>query len=114
VADLVLISSIAGRRVDAGSAVYNLTKHGVGAFAESLRQEVTQRYVRVSVVEPGVVATELTSHLAPELRARAAERWRDVTILEADDVADAIEYIVTRPRHVAVNELMVRPSESVF
>ncbi|WP_405865678.1 SDR family NAD(P)-dependent oxidoreductase [Streptomyces sp. NBC_00005] len=114
VADLVLVSSIAGRRADAGSAVYNLTKHGVGAFAEALRQEVTQRHVRVSVVEPGPVTTELTSHLSPELRARADERWRDVTVLEADDIADAIEYIVTRPRHVAVNELVVRPSESVF
>jgi NADP-dependent 3-hydroxy acid dehydrogenase YdfG len=109
VADMVNISSVAGRVVRSGSSVYNLTKHGVGAFSESLRQEVTKRYVRVSLVEPGATATELASHNRPEilesLRGQFGQR------MEAEDIADAIAYIVTRPRHVAVNEMLIRPTE---
>ena len=67
VADLVNISSVAGRRARSGSAVYNATKHGVGAFSEALRQEVTERHVRVSLVEPGAVTTELGPHNRPEV-----------------------------------------------
>jgi NADP-dependent 3-hydroxy acid dehydrogenase YdfG len=111
VADLVNISSVAGRRANAGAAVYNLTKHGVGAFSEALRQEVTQRHVRVSVVEPGAVATELTDHLRPEIKEVAAQRFAGVETLEAEDIADAIAYIVTRERRVAINELLIRPTE---
>jgi len=109
VADMVNISSVAGRVARSGSGVYNLTKHGVGAFSESLRQEVTGRYVRVSVVEPGATATELAGHNRPEIlemiRARPERR------MEAADIADAIMYIVTRPRRVAVNEMLIRPTE---
>jgi NADP-dependent 3-hydroxy acid dehydrogenase YdfG len=111
VADLVTISSVAGRVARAGSGVYNLTKHGVGAFSESLRQEVTRRHVRVSLVEPGAVTTELVSHLREEVRAAQAQRLADVERLEAGDIADAISYIVTRPRRVAVNEILIRPTE---
>jgi NADP-dependent 3-hydroxy acid dehydrogenase YdfG len=111
VADLVNISSVAGRVPRLGSGVYNLTKHGVGAFSESLRQEVTQRHVRVSLVEPGAVSTELASHNRPEIQQVMAKRFGDIERLHADDIADAISYIVTRPRHVAINELLVRPTE---
>jgi NADP-dependent 3-hydroxy acid dehydrogenase YdfG len=111
VADLVNISSVAGRAARRGSGVYNLTKFGVGAFSESLRQEVTGRHVRVSLVEPGAVATELTTHLRPEIREQTEQRFANVERLEADDIADAITYIVTRPRRVAINELLVRPTE---
>jgi NADP-dependent 3-hydroxy acid dehydrogenase YdfG len=111
VADLVNISSAAGRVARSGAAVYNLTKFGVGAFSEALRQEVTRRHLRVSLVEPGAVATELTSHLRPEVRALSAERFADVERMEAGDIADAIGYIVTRPRRVAINELLIRPTE---
>lgn len=112
VADLVNISSTAGRIARAGGAVYNLTKFGVGAFSEALRQEVTRRHVRVSLVEPGVVKTELQSHLRPEVREQLMKRFENVgDWLQADDIADAIEYIVTRPRHVAINEMLVRPTE---
>ena len=111
VADLVNISSVAGRRATAGSAVYNLTKFGVGAFSEALRQELAARHVRVSLVEPGAVATELSSHLRPEIREQAMERFRGVERLEAEDIADAIAYIVTRPRRMAVNEMLVRPTQ---
>jgi NADP-dependent 3-hydroxy acid dehydrogenase YdfG len=111
VSDLVNISSVAGRVARLGSGVYNLTKHGVGAFSESLRQEVTGRHVRVSLVEPGAVSTELASHVRPEVWAQAAKRFADIERLEADDIADAVTYIVTRPRHVAINELLIRPTE---
>lgn len=111
VADLVNISSVAGRAPRRGSGVYNLTKFGVGAFSESLRQEITTRHVRVALVEPGATSTELTSHLRPEIREQSRQRFAGVVRLEAEDIADAIAYIVTRPRHVAINELLVRPTE---
>jgi NADP-dependent 3-hydroxy acid dehydrogenase YdfG len=111
VADVVNVSSVAGRQVRLGSGVYNATKHGVGAFSESLRQEVTQRHLRVSLVEPGAVDTELASHNRPEVQEQMAKRFGNVERLHADDIADAISYIVTRPRHVAINEILVRPTD---
>jgi NADP-dependent 3-hydroxy acid dehydrogenase YdfG len=111
VADVVLISSVAGRVARNGSGVYNATKHAVGAFGEALRQEVTQRHVRVSLVEPGAVATELAGHNRPEVQATLRERFASMERLEADDIADAIGYIVTRPRRMAVNEVLIRPTE---
>ena len=76
VADLVITSSVAGRRVRQGSGVYNASKHAVGAFAEALRMEVTQRHVRVSLIEPGAVATELASHNRPEVQEQIAAALR--------------------------------------
>ncbi len=111
VADVVNISSVAGRVARRGSGVYNATKHGVGAFSESLRQEVTRRHVRVALVEPGAVATELQSHNRPEVKEQIEKRFEEMEILEAEDIADAIAYVVTRPRHMAVNEVLVRPTE---
>jgi NADP-dependent 3-hydroxy acid dehydrogenase YdfG len=111
VADLVNISSVAGRIARLGSNVYNATKFGVGAFSESLRQEFASRHLRVSLVEPGAVDTELPTHLRPEILEAQTRRFADVKRLDAQDIADAIEYIVTRPRHVAVNEMLVRPTQ---
>lgn len=111
VADLVNISSVAGRMARKGSGVYNATKHGVGAFSESLRQELARRHVRVSLVEPGAVATELQGHNRPEIKEQIEKRFEDMEILQAEDIADAIAYVVTRPRHVAVNEVLVRPTQ---
>jgi NADP-dependent 3-hydroxy acid dehydrogenase YdfG len=111
VADLVNISSVAGRRARRGSGVYNLTKHGVGAFSEALRQEVTERHVRVSLIEPGAVETELSSHNRPEILEQIRGRFGNVEPMKAHDIADAILYIVTRPRHVAINEVLIRPTE---
>jgi NADP-dependent 3-hydroxy acid dehydrogenase YdfG len=111
VADLVNISSVAGRVPRLGSGVYNLTKHGVGAFSESLRQEVTTRHVRVSLIEPGAVKTELGSHNRPEVQEQMAKRFGSIERLEAQDIADAILYVVTRPRRVAINEVLIRPTE---
>lgn len=111
VADIVSTSSVAGRTVRLGVGVYNMTKWGVGAFCESLRQEVTQRNVRVSLVEPGAVDTELTDHLRPEIRELAKKRLSEMELLSADDIADAVAYIVTRPRHVSINEILIRPTD---
>jgi NADP-dependent 3-hydroxy acid dehydrogenase YdfG len=111
VADLVNISSVAGRETRSGSGVYNATKHGVGAFSDALRKEVTTRHVRVSLVEPGAVATELSSHNRPEIQVAIRQRFGSLERLTAVDIADAIGYIVSRPRHVAINEILVRPTE---
>ena len=111
VADMVNISSVAGRVARSGSGVYNATKFGVGAFSESLRQEVTKRHVRVSLVEPGAVATELAGHNRPEVLETISKRFADMERLESEDIADAITYVVTRPRRMAVNEILVRPTE---
>jgi NADP-dependent 3-hydroxy acid dehydrogenase YdfG len=111
VADLVNISSVAGRLARRNSGVYNLTKHGVGAFSESLRQEVTGRHVRVSLVEPGAVDTELPDHIRAEIRDEMMSRLAGIEHLQAEDIADAIAYVVTRPRRVAINELLIRPTE---
>jgi NADP-dependent 3-hydroxy acid dehydrogenase YdfG len=111
VADMINVSSVAGRIAREGSGVYNATKFGVGAFSESLRQEVTQRHVRVALVEPGAVATELTDHLRPEVKEAMQGRFADVERLEAADIAEAIAYVVTRPRRVAINEVLIRPTE---
>ncbi|HVX19156.1 MAG TPA: hypothetical protein VHA73_14085 [Acidimicrobiales bacterium] len=83
----------------------------VGAFGESLRQEVTERHVRVSIVEPGAVDTELPTHLSEAALANMAQRFGNVERLAATDIADAITFVVTRPRHMAVNEVLIRPTE---
>ena len=111
VADMVNISSVAGRVARTGSGVYNATKFGVGAFSESLRQELTKRHVRVSLVEPGAVETELAGHNRPEVLEALRGRFAGMERLQSEDIADAVAYVVTRPRHVAVNELLVRPTD---
>jgi NADP-dependent 3-hydroxy acid dehydrogenase YdfG len=111
VADLVNVSSVAGRRVGAGGGIYQMTKHAVGVFSEALRQEITSRYVRSSLVEPGATESELVTHVREEVRGQLSVGVEQR--LEAEDIADAIVYIVTRPRHMAVNEILIRPTEQV-
>jgi len=95
VADLVNISSVAGRFPRSGSAAYNATKHAVNGFSEALRQEVTQRHVRVSMIEPGAVATELRLHNSAEVQAGMTQRFGDTELLAAQDIAEAVAFIVT-------------------
>jgi NADP-dependent 3-hydroxy acid dehydrogenase YdfG len=114
VADVVNISSTAGRVARPGTAVYNLTKFGVNGFTEALRQEVMQQRVRVSVVEPGTVDTELSSHIRDGLRQAIQAQVKDMELLHPEDIADAVTYIVTRNRRVAVNEILVRASEQTW
>ncbi len=111
VADLVNVSSVAGRRVGVGGGIYQMTKHGVGVFSEALRQEITERHVRSSLIEPGATESELVSHVREEVREQLTVNLAEM--LHAEDIADAIVYIVTRPRHVAINEILVRPTEQV-
>jgi NADP-dependent 3-hydroxy acid dehydrogenase YdfG len=114
VTDLVNISSTAGRVARPGTAVYNLTKYGLNGFAEALRQEVSQKRVRVSLVEPGTVDTELSSHLSDGVREAIETQIKDMELLRPEDIADAVTYIVTRDRRVAVNEILVRASEQTW
>jgi NADP-dependent 3-hydroxy acid dehydrogenase YdfG len=110
VADLVNISSVAGRVAGPGAAAYNLSKFGVTGLSEALRQEFAGKYVRVSVVEPGAVATELTDHIQPGVRENIRAWYGSMENLTAGDVGEAVGYIVTRPRRMAVNEMVVRPT----
>jgi NADP-dependent 3-hydroxy acid dehydrogenase YdfG len=110
--DVVNISSVAGRTARKGAGVYNASKWAVNAFSESLRQEVTGRGVRISLVEPGAVDTELRTHITQEEARRIAERSAgQLRQLQADDIARAILYVVTQPPHVSVNEVLVRPTD---
>ena len=112
VADIVNISSIAGRVAWNGYGVYSLTKFGVNGFTESLRQEITQRHVRVGVLEPGGVDTELGSHNKPQVRNEMIDPFYQQTeVLAPEDIADGVAYIVTRPRHTAVGELWIMPTD---
>jgi NADP-dependent 3-hydroxy acid dehydrogenase YdfG len=110
--DIVNVSSVAGRRADAGAAVYNMTKFGVHAFSEALRQEALHQGIRVTTVAPGFVDTELQGHNTNPLVRQATARTREQIgeVLHADDIADAILHAVTRPAHVCVNEIVVRPT----
>jgi clavulanate-9-aldehyde reducatase len=110
---IVNLSSVAGRVASIGSAVYNMTKWGVGGFSEGLRQEVLHANIRVTIIEPGFVETELQGHNAGNpIVMEAMEKMREqVDPLQASDIADAIAYALTRPQHVAVNEVLIRPTK---
>jgi NADP-dependent 3-hydroxy acid dehydrogenase YdfG len=111
VADVVNVSSTAGRVARRNSGVYNATKFGVGAFSESLRQELATRHVRVTIIEPGVTATELASHNRPEVLKEISANFSGIERMTAGDIANSVRYAVTQPRHVAVNEILIRPTE---
>jgi NADP-dependent 3-hydroxy acid dehydrogenase YdfG len=110
---IVNVSSVAGRFARAGSGVYNLTKFGVGAFSEALRQEAAPLGVRVTLVEPGAVATELVDQNRPEVQQAIRGVLADVQSLRAEDIADAILYAISRPANVSINEVLVRPTGQV-
>jgi NADP-dependent 3-hydroxy acid dehydrogenase YdfG len=114
VADLVTISSTAGWVARPGTAVYSLTKFGVNAFSEGIRQELLGKRVRVGVVGPGTVDTEISNHLSPESRKAFDRQTADMVKLAPEDIADAVLYIVTRDRRVAVNHMLVRAAEQTW
>ncbi|TWH72547.1 NADP-dependent 3-hydroxy acid dehydrogenase YdfG [Modestobacter roseus] len=110
--DVVNVSSVAGRTARLGAGVYNASKWAVNAFSESLRQEVTQRGVRIGLVEPGAVATELSSHITQaDARQQSQQMAESMRTLDPEDIARAVLYLVTQPPHVAVNEVLVRPTD---
>jgi NADP-dependent 3-hydroxy acid dehydrogenase YdfG len=91
--------------------VYNLTKWGVNAFSEALRQEVYKHNIRVTIIEPGLVDTEINNHITdPVARQTSEERRKSLTPLQSEDIAAAIVYAVTQPQHVNVNEILIRPT----
>ena len=107
--DIINISSVAGRTARSGNGVYAATKWGINGWSESLRQEL-QPDVRVMVIEPGAVATELTDHITnPEVK-QGAERMYKQLAITADDIAEVIAFAVTRPRRMTINEILVRPT----
>ncbi len=107
--DLVNISSVAGRTARPGNAAYAATKWGMNGWSESLRQEL-QPDVRVIVIEPGAVATELVDHITHEQTKDATEQFYAATAITADDVARIIAFAVGQPRSVSLNEILVRPT----
>jgi NADP-dependent 3-hydroxy acid dehydrogenase YdfG len=107
---IVNISSMAGRVVYPSGSVYCATKHAVTAFSEGLRQEFSQRSnIRVTCIEPGVVATELMEAITDKALEKYVERTRQMEALQAEDIANAIMFAVEAPRHVNVNEILIRP-----
>ena len=110
---IVNVSSVAGRVARLGSGVYNLTKFGIGAFSESLRQEGVPHNIRVTLVEPGAVDTELAGHNRDEVLDQIKQRFEGVRRLKAEDIARAVLYAIGQPDHVAVNEVLVRPTNQL-
>ncbi len=109
---LVNVSSLAGRKVTRDtSGVYAGSKHAVGAISEGLRQELLEDNIRVTVVEPGAVETELTDHITDEEAKEGLSGLLSLEILQAEDVANAIAYAVTQPERVSVNEILIRPTQ---
>jgi clavulanate-9-aldehyde reducatase len=112
---VIQISSTAGRQVRLGSAGYNASKWGIGAFCESLRLEVTERGVRVVLIEPGAVDTELRGHITDPAAKAALERaFTKMRVLQSADIANAVVYAVTQPEYVAVNEILIRPTDQGY
>jgi NADP-dependent 3-hydroxy acid dehydrogenase YdfG len=109
---IVNLSSVAGRTANLGSGVYNLTKWGVNGFSEALRQEVLHSGIRVTIVEPGFVATELQGHNKNPVVQEQLEKMREQVgeALEAEDIAAGIVYAVSSPQRVNVNEILIRPT----
>jgi len=110
---IINLSSVAGRVAALGSAVYNLTKWGVTGFSEGLRQEALHANIRVTVIEPGYVETELQGHNEGNpIVMEAMEKTRQqIDPLQASDIADAILYALTRPQHIGINEVLIRPTK---
>jgi NADP-dependent 3-hydroxy acid dehydrogenase YdfG len=108
---IVNISSIAGRIVYPAGSVYCATKHAVTAFSEGLRQELSQRSnIRITCIEPGLVATELTNTITDKALEKYVEKTKQMEALQAEDIADAIVFAVQAPSHVNVNEILIRPT----
>jgi NADP-dependent 3-hydroxy acid dehydrogenase YdfG len=113
IADIVTVSSIAGRKItNSNGNVYAATKHAIGAFSEALRQELAPQHVRVGLVEPGQVNTDMLAGAGPSTP--HAQSQNSLGILQATDVADAITYMISRPHHTAINEILIRPTEQVM
>ena len=110
--DIVNISSVAGRTARAGNGVYAATKWGLNGWSESLRQELLPD-IRVTLIEPGVVATELPDHITHEETRHGVQQLYGKAEVTADDVAEIITFTLGRPRHLAINEILLRPAGQI-
>jgi len=109
---IVNISSTAGRIANPNVSGYSASKFGIVAFSESLRREVYKDKIRVTVIEPGVVETELREHIPHAGTKQAIDAWAaSMRQLQPEDVANAVLYCVTQPAHVNVNEILMRPTD---
>ncbi|UPM45068.1 SDR family NAD(P)-dependent oxidoreductase [Halocatena salina] len=109
---IVNVSSVAGRQASTNASGYNATKFGVNGFTEALRQEITQDGIRTTLIEPGVVDTELQEHIPNESAKESIEEWvESMNPLTSEDIARSIQYAVTQPQHVSVNEILIRPTQ---
>lgn len=110
--DLVNISSVAGRTARATNGVYAATKWGINGWSESLRQELLPD-VRVTLIEPGVVDTELPTHITHEGTREAVQKGYDAATVKPEEVAEIIAFALARPRHLAINEILLRPADQL-
>jgi NADP-dependent 3-hydroxy acid dehydrogenase YdfG len=110
--DIINISSVAGRTARAGNGVYAASKWGTNGWSESLRQELLPD-IRVTLIEPGVVATELPTHITHDATRQGVQQAYDVATVQPQDVAEIITFALTRPRHLVINEILLRPSDQV-
>ncbi|WP_326759011.1 SDR family oxidoreductase [Streptomyces phaeochromogenes] len=111
--DLINISSVAGRVSGPGSGVYSASKWGVNGWSESLRQELLPD-VRVTLIEPGVVDTELPTHITHEATRQGVQQAYDIATVTAEDIAEVITFTLQRPRHLAINEILLRPADQTL
>ena len=108
--DLINISSVAGRTARAGNGVYAATKWGINGWSESLRQELLPQ-VRVTLIEPGVVDTELPTHITHEQTREAVQKGYDAATVKPEEIAEVIAFVLSRPRHLAIHEVLLRPAD---
>lgn len=111
--DIINISSVAGRTARAGNGVYAASKWGINGWSESLRQELLPG-IRVTLIEPGVVATELPTHITHDATRQGVQQAYDVATVQPQDVAEIITFTLTRPRHLVINEILLRPADQVL
>ena len=112
--DLVNISSVAGRTAKPGSSVYNATKWGLNGWSEALRQELKDDAIRVIVIEPGAIATELTDHITHEESKKGADKMYERDAIPVEDVADVIVFAVARPARTSLSEILIRPTSQTL
>lgn len=110
--DLINISSVAGRTARAGNGVYAATKWGINGWSESLRQELLPE-VRVTLIEPGVVDTELPAHITHQQTREAVQKGYDVATVKPEEIAEVIAFVLSRPRHLAIHEILLRPADQL-
>lgn len=110
--DLINISSVAGRTARAGNGVYAASKWGMNGWSESLRQELLPT-IRVTLIEPGVVDTELPTHITHEATREAVQKGYDAATVKPEEVAEVIAFVLARPRHLVINEVLLRPADQL-